>query len=209
MSASGTQQAPAQEPPVAWWYEDHTGCLHISLDLELGNKHASEDGWEINWLTSCEPSRFFETLVIGKPTPAQIETIRHAFYFNEGDECDDPWVRAFEAVQLRLGLPAPDEGDFMEPSRVCWENALAVIDELRGTVTPFLWEAHRPGLVDVTDRAASLIRNLTTSFLNACAENDRLRAMVKTQGENCDQSSENPTVVAVPSTGAIRKKAFL
>ncbi|MBO3760401.1 hypothetical protein [Ciceribacter sp. L1K22] len=105
VAEEGSNGLSEQPRPVGWWYEDQTGCLHISLDLELGNKHARENGWEINWLTSCEPSRFFETLVIGRPTPAQIEKIRNAFYRNSDDDGDDPWVKAFEAVQLRLGVP--------------------------------------------------------------------------------------------------------
>lgn len=49
-----------QLPPIGWWYEDHTGCLHMSLDLDLGLQHEREGGHKLNWITSVEPSRWFK-----------------------------------------------------------------------------------------------------------------------------------------------------
>lgn len=49
-----------EQAPVAWWYEDKTGCIHMSLDIGLGLQHETQFGYKLNWLTSTEPSRYFE-----------------------------------------------------------------------------------------------------------------------------------------------------
>lgn len=49
-----------EQAPVAWWYEDKTGCMHMSLDIGLGLQHEAQFGYKLNWLTSTEPSRYFE-----------------------------------------------------------------------------------------------------------------------------------------------------
>lgn len=49
-----------QSPPIGWWYEDHTGCFHMSLDLDLGLQHERQFGYKLNWITSAEPGRWFE-----------------------------------------------------------------------------------------------------------------------------------------------------
>jgi hypothetical protein len=49
----------ADQPPAAWWYEDKTGCIYMSVDIALGLQHEAEFGAKLNWMTSTEPSRFF------------------------------------------------------------------------------------------------------------------------------------------------------
>lgn len=41
--------------PAAWWYEDSTGCYHMSMDMELGERHARETGHKLNYLYASPP----------------------------------------------------------------------------------------------------------------------------------------------------------
>lgn len=36
--------------PIGWWYQDSTGCIHMSMDMALGRLHELETGHTLNLL---------------------------------------------------------------------------------------------------------------------------------------------------------------
>ncbi|KAB1086396.1 hypothetical protein F4V91_08100 [Neorhizobium galegae] len=38
----------ADSEPIGWWYQDSTGCIHMSLDMDLGHRHERETGHALN-----------------------------------------------------------------------------------------------------------------------------------------------------------------
>lgn len=50
IAALRSQIADAQATAQAWWYEDSTGCFHMSLDMEAGERRKRDLGVAINYL---------------------------------------------------------------------------------------------------------------------------------------------------------------
>ena len=51
-------ETTADPEPIGWWYQDSTGCIHMSLDMNLGQRHERETGCTLN-------------LMYGKPLPTE------------------------------------------------------------------------------------------------------------------------------------------
>ena len=43
------------KPPVAWWYRDPTGCVHMGTDMMLGMRHQNEAGAKLHYLYGDDP----------------------------------------------------------------------------------------------------------------------------------------------------------
>ncbi|KWT88038.1 hypothetical protein G6L26_007575 [Agrobacterium radiobacter] len=63
-----------------------------------------------------------------------------------------------------------------EPEELCRDASKAIVADLNGRLSKFVIESGMMGLQDTIRSAVSRIENLTSSYLEACAENDRLRA---------------------------------
>ncbi|UIK04874.1 hypothetical protein [Neorhizobium galegae] len=77
--------------PIGWWYQDSTGCIHMSLDMDLGHRHERETGHALN-------------LMYGKPLPSQPfgtapppQSHRRGIYIASKTKHADRWRRLREA----------------------------------------------------------------------------------------------------------------
>lgn len=80
---------------------------------------------------------------------------------------------------------SPQNGDEQvyppEPETVCRETSENVIADLNGGLSELVAKSGMMGLNDTIRSATNRIRNLTESYLAACADNDRLRASLTPQ----------------------------
>lgn len=105
----------------------------------------------------------------------------------------DGWVLFQDAVEanqyqqrtgcliqpLRISTKTDDEHVFPpEPETACREASDIVIAALNGGLSKLVAESGMMGLNDTIRAATGRIRDLTSSYLDACAENDRLRASI-------------------------------
>lgn len=65
-----------------------------------------------------------------------------------------------------------------EPEEVCRESLKSVVADLNGRLSKLVTESGMMGLHDTIRNATDRITNLTSSYLDACADNDRLRQLL-------------------------------
>ncbi len=121
--------SPQASEPIGWWYQDSTGCIHMSLDMDLGHRHERETGHALNLMFGEPlPSQPFST---APPPQTQVVTYPALRYAHTQGKTIDEMRQHFRDTELyKLGdakLVWVNEGDLaihsVRPAVFDWPDA--------------------------------------------------------------------------------------